>query len=91
MCDGSRTGGLARAYTASRGREKGPGCSCNRAVSAARRLDAVLRAPVVTAESLAESIGVTPRAALQYLQQLTAAGILREVTGRASWRAYALI
>lgn len=54
-------------------------------------LDAVLRAPVVTAESLAESIGVTPRAALGLLGQLTGAGIVREVTGRASWRAYALI
>lgn len=54
-------------------------------------LDALLRAPIVTAESLAESIGVTPRAALEFLRQLTAAGIVREVTGRASWRAYALI
>jgi HTH DNA binding domain len=54
-------------------------------------LDAVLRAPVVTVDSLAESIGVTPRAALGLLDQLTAAGIVREVTGRASWRAYALI
>jgi hypothetical protein len=54
-------------------------------------LDAVLRAPVVTAESLSESIHVTPRAALGLLRQLTAAGLAREVTGRASWRAYALI
>jgi hypothetical protein len=54
-------------------------------------LDAMLRAPVVTADSLAESLDVTPRAALGLLGQLTAAGILREVTGRASWRAYSLI
>jgi len=54
-------------------------------------LDAVLRAPVVTADSLARSIRVTPRAALGLLRQLTAASVLREVTGRASWRAYSLI
>ena len=54
-------------------------------------LDAVLRAPVVTVDSLAQSIRVTPRAALGLLGQLATAGIVREVTGRASWRAYALI
>lgn len=52
--------------------------------------DAVLRAPVVTADSLAKSIQVTPRAALGLLGQLTAAGLVREATGRASWRAFAL-
>jgi HTH DNA binding domain len=54
-------------------------------------LDAVLRVPVVTADSLAQLIRVTPRAALGLLGQLAAAGVVREVTGRASWRAYALI
>jgi hypothetical protein len=54
-------------------------------------LDAVLRVPVVTADSLAQSIRVTPRAALGLLGQLAATGVVREVTGRASWRAYALI
>ena len=54
-------------------------------------LDAMLRAPVVTADTLAELIRVTPRAALGLLGQMTAAGLVREVTGRASWRAYALI
>ena len=53
-------------------------------------LDAVLRAPVVTANSLAKSLHVTPRAALGLLQQLMTAGLVREVTGRASWRAFAL-
>jgi HTH DNA binding domain len=53
-------------------------------------LDAVLRAPVVTADSLAKTLHVTPRAALGLLQQLMAAGVVREVTGRASWRAFAL-
>jgi hypothetical protein len=50
----------------------------------------VLRAPVVTADSLAESIHGTPRAALGLLGQLTAAGVVQEATGRASWRAYVL-
>ena len=54
-------------------------------------LDAVIRAPVVTADSLAQSIRVTPRSALGLLGQLTAADLVREVTGRASWRAYVLI
>ena len=54
-------------------------------------VDAVLRAPVVTAESLAKALRVTPRAALGLLQQLMAAGLVREVTGRASWRAFALV
>ncbi len=53
-------------------------------------LDAVMRAPVVTAVSLAKSIQVTPRAALGLLGQLMAAGVVREATGRASWRAFAL-
>jgi HTH DNA binding domain len=52
--------------------------------------DAVLRASIVTASSLAKTLDVTPRAALGLLQQLVAAGIVREATGRASWRAFAL-
>jgi hypothetical protein len=53
-------------------------------------LDAVLRAPIATTGSLAKALRVTPRAALGLLQQLMAAGILREATGRASWRAFVL-
>ena len=54
-------------------------------------VDAVLRAHIVTATSLAKAVDVTPQAALGLLKQLTAAGIVREVTRRASWRAYALV
>jgi hypothetical protein len=54
-------------------------------------VDAVLRAPIVTAASLGKSIRVTPQAALGLLKQLTEAGIVREATGRTSWRAYTLI
>lgn len=53
-------------------------------------LDTVLRVPIVTVDSLAKALHVTPRAALGLLQQLIATGIVREATGRASWRAFAL-
>jgi hypothetical protein len=54
-------------------------------------VDAVLRTHIVTTAGLAEAIRVTPQAALGLLRQLTANGVVREVTRRASWRAYALI
>jgi hypothetical protein len=54
-------------------------------------VDAVLRAHIVTAAGLAEAIRVTPQAALGLLRHMTVNGMVREVTGRASWRAYALI
>jgi hypothetical protein len=53
-------------------------------------LDALLRAPIVTAASLGQTLHVTPRAAFGLLQQLLAAGLVREATGRASWRAFSL-
>jgi hypothetical protein len=53
-------------------------------------LTAVLRAPVVTAGSLAKTLDVTPQAALGLLRQLRTAGIVQEATGRASWRAFVL-
>jgi hypothetical protein len=51
-------------------------------------LDHVLRAPVVTARSLGEGLSITPQAALGLLRQLIAAGVVREATGRAAWRAF---
>jgi HTH DNA binding domain len=53
-------------------------------------LDAMLRTPIVTASALAKSLDVTPQAALGLLRHLLAAGIVREATGRASRRAFAL-
>jgi hypothetical protein len=53
-------------------------------------VDAVLRSHIVTAASLAKSLRVTPQAAWALLRQLEAAGMVREATGRASWRAYVL-
>jgi hypothetical protein len=54
-------------------------------------LQAVLRAPIVTAKDLAGRLDVTPQAALGLLRQMVDAGIIREATGRASWRAFALM
>ncbi|MGH7086633.1 MAG: helix-turn-helix domain-containing protein, partial [Acetobacteraceae bacterium] len=54
-------------------------------------MDAVLRAPIVTARGLARSLDVTPQAALGLVRELVEAGIIREATGRASWRAFALL
>jgi hypothetical protein len=54
-------------------------------------LNAVIRTPIVTTGSLAAALKITPQAALGLLRQLRAAGIVREATGRASWRAFALI
>jgi hypothetical protein len=53
-------------------------------------LEAVLRAPIATGRGLAKSLDVTPPAALGLLRQLIAAGIVREATGRASWRAFVI-
>ncbi len=47
-----------------------------------------LRTPVLTARGLADRLRVSPQAALALLKQLVAAGVLREATGRASWRAF---
>jgi hypothetical protein len=54
-------------------------------------LDIVLRTAVVTARDLGQQLDVTPQAALGLVQQLVEAGVLRELTGRASWRAFALV
>ena len=51
---------------------------------------AVLCAPIVTARDLAKELDVTPQAALGLLAQLVEAGVVREATGRASWRAFIL-
>ncbi len=47
-----------------------------------------LRLPVLTARGLADQLRISPQAALGLLKELVAAGVLREATGRASWRAF---
>jgi hypothetical protein len=51
-------------------------------------LETVLRVPVITARGLAASLRISPQAALGLIGQLREAGIVREATGRASWRAF---
>ncbi len=53
-------------------------------------LQVVLQAPIVTAQTLAKRLDVTSQAATGLLRQLLVAGIVREATGRASWRAFVL-
>lgn len=53
-------------------------------------VDVVLRWPIVTARDLAEKLAVSPQAGLGLLRQLTESGLVREATGRASWRAFIL-
>jgi hypothetical protein len=50
--------------------------------------EVMLRAPVMTAAGLAKILRITPQAALGLLRQLEDAGLIREATGRASWRAF---
>jgi hypothetical protein len=49
-----------------------------------------VRAPVLTAGGLAVRLCVSTQAALGLIKQLTAAGVMREATGRAAWRAFSI-
>jgi DNA-binding MarR family transcriptional regulator len=51
---------------------------------------AVLRLPAITPKGLARQLDITPQAALRLLARLTDAGVIREVTGRKSFRAFAV-
>jgi HTH DNA binding domain len=53
-------------------------------------IDFVLREPAVTAKSLARQLRITPQAALRLLTALAKAGVVRETTGRRSFRAFAV-
>ena len=49
-----------------------------------------LREPLVTGRLLARRLGVSGRAGLDLATRLVEAGVLREMTGRAAWRAFAV-
>jgi hypothetical protein len=53
-------------------------------------LDAVLAAPVLTPKTLAWQLALSPQAATRLLATLAEAGVVREVTGRSSYRAFAV-
>ncbi len=57
---------------------------------AGKAAEIALRQPVVTAAGLAAALGATPQGALLIIKRLMAAGILREATGRASFRAFVI-
>src|SRR5689334_2950996 len=64
-----------------------------RRTARSRLSDAVgvaLRLPVVTRSELAGKLNVSGPAAQGLLRQMMEAGIVREATGRAAWRAFAL-
>jgi predicted alpha-1,6-mannanase (GH76 family) len=78
---------LARLHQAEEKARSLPGTARSKLPAA---IEATLRAPVITARDLAKTLKVTPQAALGLLRQLLDAGIIREATGRASWRAFVL-
>ena len=53
-------------------------------------LDALLRAPVLTPKALAAQLGIVPQTATALLRTLQTEGVVREVTGRGSFRAFAV-
>jgi hypothetical protein len=53
-------------------------------------IEALLRQPALTASALARQLAITPQAALRLCARLDQAGLVREVTGRGSFRAYSL-
>jgi hypothetical protein len=53
-------------------------------------LEALLRAPVLTPKALAARLRIAPQTATALLRMLQAEGVAREVTGRGSFRAFAV-
>jgi hypothetical protein len=53
-------------------------------------IDVVLREPAVTAKSLARHLRISPQAALRLLTVLAKSSVVRETTGRRSFRAFAI-
>jgi hypothetical protein len=53
-------------------------------------LEALVRAPVLTPKALAGELGIAPQTGTALLRELQAKGVVREVTGRGSFRAFAV-
>jgi HTH DNA binding domain len=53
-------------------------------------LEALLRTPVLTPKALAGQLGIAPQTGTALLRALQAKGVVREVTGRGSFRAFAV-
>ena len=53
-------------------------------------VDALLRVPVLTPKALAARLGIAPQTGTSLMRELAAKGLIREVTGRGSFRAFAV-
>jgi hypothetical protein len=53
-------------------------------------IEALLRTPVLTPKALAAELGIAPQTATALLRTLQEKGVVREVTGRGSFRAFAV-
>ena len=53
-------------------------------------LDALLRVPALTPKALAARLKVAPQTGTALLRELQGRGVVREVTGRGSFRAFAI-
>ena len=53
-------------------------------------VEALLRAPVLTPKALAAQLGIAPQTGTALLRALQGRGLVREVTGRGSFRAFAI-
>jgi len=53
-------------------------------------LDAALRTPALTSTTLASRLNMAPQTATALLRDLLATGVIREVTGRKHFRAFAM-
>ena len=72
--------------------EKGRGliAGLDRRSRLADAVERFLRAPVLTPKTLGETLGVAPQTATTLLRALQGRGVVREVTGRESVRAFAI-
>jgi hypothetical protein len=65
--------------------------ACDRRARLPDALAAVLRHPALTPLMLARQLRITPQAAARLLARLAQAGIVAEITGRKSFRAFAIV
>jgi predicted transcriptional regulator len=63
---------------------------CDRRSRLADVLAEIIRQPVVTSVGVARQLRITQQAASRLLQALQEAGLASEVTGRTTWRVYAV-
>jgi DNA-binding MarR family transcriptional regulator len=64
---------------------------CDRRARLPAALDAVLRSPVLTPKGLAAGLAITVQTATGLLRELREAKLVTEITGRRSFRAFAVM